>query len=272
LAACGCSSGFTPLVGDGSADGSVASPAAGDSEAPLSGDAQDAGGQEDSGDATTTAADAGPSAGGDAAGDVRDDTASESGDATATGADAGPSAGGDAAGDVGNDTASESGDAGGDGAEDGAADAPVTCSLATGTWLDPRPWDSCDSTFCQCYGYAPDGGSLQQEYGRNENMGIRSLTLPVPMTPGQPYSLSVSVADNGFYGDIEIWGTDAVCGPGLERLYIQPVQSKVYCADLVASQPYPYLLFVERLFVDSGAPASEHADTIVACPTVRCGP
>jgi hypothetical protein len=195
-----------------------------------------------------------------------------SADATVGPTDAESSADGDGASDVGDGGVSGPVDSGGDASNDGATDAPLTCSQATGTWLDPRPWDSCDDTFCQCYGYAPDGGSLQFEGAQNENMGIRSLTLPVPMTPGQPYSLSVSVVDNGFYGDIEIWGSDAVCGAGLEKLYIQPVESKVHCADLVASKPYAYLLFVERLFVDSGAPASEHADTIIACPTVRCAP
>ena len=238
----GCSNDAASPAGDASVDRSATSPAASDGGTLLSGDARDEGGPWGAGDAAVSAADAGPSARGDAAGDARDDAASQPGDS------------------------------GGDALDGGAADAPLTCSQATGTWLDPRPWDSCDDTFCQCYGYAPDGGGLQFESAQNENMGIRSLTLPVPMTPGQPYSLSVSVGDNGFYGDIEVWGTDSVCGPGLEKLYTQPVESKVYCADLVASRPFAYLLFVERLFVDSGAPASEHADTIIACPAVRCAP
>ncbi len=101
-------------------------------------------------------------------------------------------------------------------------------------------------------------------------MGITSFRLPVPMTAGQTYSLSVTVANHNYYGEIEFWGTDSTCGPGLERLYVAPVEAKVYCADVVPSQSYPYVLLVQRLHWDGGGFASGSARNVLACPTGRC--
>jgi hypothetical protein len=103
-------------------------------------------------------------------------------------------------------------------------------------------------------------------------MNITSLQLVDPMKAGQPYSLSVSVSNYRFFGDIEFWGATSECGSGLEKLFSAPVDSKVFCADVLPARDYSHVLFVERLMVDSGAPASEHADNILACPTGRCGP
>jgi hypothetical protein len=101
-------------------------------------------------------------------------------------------------------------------------------------------------------------------------MSITSIQLPVPMTAGQPYSLSVSVNDNGFSGDVEFWGATSQCGPGWQQLYSAPLGSKVYCADVSPAQDYPYVIYVERMYTDSGAPAGESAYNHLACPTGRC--
>jgi hypothetical protein len=155
-------------------------------------------------------------------------------------------------------------------APDAAGDvaAPLTCSPST--LLDPRPWEECPGDgYCVCRSYAPDAGGLAFDYGVTI-MDITSMQLTDVMKAGQPYSLSVSVSNSGFYGDIEFWGTTSECGPGLQKLYSAPVESKVYCADVLPTQDYTYVLYVQRLMVDSGAPAGEHADTILACPTGRC--
>ncbi len=149
------------------------------------------------------------------------------------------------------------------------AAAPTTCSPATS--LDPRrPWEDCVGGACLCRTYAPDGGSLVLDYSRNTNMSITSFLLTDPMKAGQPYSLSVSVASSRYYGTIEFWGSNAECGPGLEKLYSAPVDTKVYCADVLPTNDYTYALLVERLMVDSGAPASEHSGNMLACPSGRC--
>lgn len=162
-------------------------------------------------------------------------------------------------------------------ASDGGADAdagpPLTCS--PNVWLDQNTWDSCPELGgtgprCNCYGYAPDGGSLMFQSGLHMQMDITSFLLPTPMTAGQPYSLSVTVSNNGYYGDVEFWGSNATCGSGLELLYQAPLDSKVYCADVHPSQSYTYILFVQRLNVDSGAPAGESAHNTLACPSSRC--
>jgi hypothetical protein len=151
------------------------------------------------------------------------------------------------------------------------APAPLGC---TGAWLDQNTWDSCpelDGTGpnCTCYGYAPDAGTLTYD-DSVAIFNVNSFLLPLPMTAGQPYAFSVVVSDNRFYGDIELWGTNATCGPGLERLYAAPLASQTYCVNVVPSQNYPYVIFVQRLAVDSGAPASESATQFMACPTDHC--
>ena len=168
------------------------------------------------------------------------------------------------------DVASDDGAAG-----DAEVDAgpPLTCSPSV--WLDENTWDSCPELAgtgprCTCYGYAPDGGTLMFQAGFHMQMDITSFVLPTPMTAGQPYSLSVTVANHGYYGDIEFWGSNGTCGPGLELLYSAPLDSKIYCADVHPSQSYTYILYVQRLSVDSGAPAGESASHTLACPAARC--
>lgn len=178
-------------------------------------------------------------------------------------------AGSGADGSVGTDGSTGPDDAGSAQGEAEAA-TPTTCSPST--LLDPRPWETCPGDgYCECYGYAPDGGGLAFDSAVTI-MNITSMALPAPMTANQPYSLSVSVSNSGFYGDIEFWGAMSECGAGLQKLYSAPVESKVYCADVLPTQSYTYILYVQRLSTDSGAPAGEHADTILACPTGRCPP
>jgi hypothetical protein len=106
----------------------------------------------------------------------------------------------------------------------------------------------------------------------NGIMSITSMLLPEPMKAGQPYSLAATVFNGGFTGDIQFWGTTSECGPGLEQLFSKPVDSTTYCVDALPTQDYTYVLFVERLINDSGAPASEHEGNILACPSGRCPP
>jgi hypothetical protein len=139
--------------------------------------------------------------------------------------------------------------------------------------VDPRPWEECEGDgFCRCRGYAPDGGSLVYDFSRNANMGITSLLLPEPMKAGQPYSLSAAVSNSGYTGTIEFWGATSECGAGLEQLFSEPVASKIYCADVVPSQDYRYVLYVEHYLWDGGAPAGAHTGDILACPSGRCPP
>jgi hypothetical protein len=154
-------------------------------------------------------------------------------------------------------------------APDVAAEASTPCSPAT--LLDPQPWEACPSgnAWCQCYGYMPDAGGLFFD-PKATIMAITALQLPQPMEAGVPYSLSAHVANGGFSGDVEFWGATSQCGPGWQKLYAAPVESKVYCADVNPTDNYTYLLWVEKLYTDSGAPAGEHSDTILACPTGRC--
>jgi hypothetical protein len=123
---------------------------------------------------------------------------------------------------------------------------------------------------CRCRTYAPDGGSLVLDNSSRSNMSITSFLLPEPMKAGRPYSLSAAYVNNGYFGTIEFWGTTSECGPGLEQLFTGPVESKVYCADVVPTRDYTHVLFVEGLKWDGGRPAGAHADQILACPTSRC--
>jgi hypothetical protein len=169
--------------------------------------------------------------------------------------------------DAPNNEASDAGDAGDAGTVPEAAP-PLACE---GTVLNPRPWQECvGDGFCRCRGYAPDGGTLVLSAPPNGIMSITSMLLPVAMTAGQPYSLAATFSNGGFIGDIEFWGTTSECGPGLERLFTEPVDSKTYCVDVVPAEDYGYVLFVERLINASGAPAGAEAGNIVGCPTGRC--
>jgi hypothetical protein len=163
--------------------------------------------------------------------------------------------------------------AGSQSASAGTADAaaPLGC---TGAWLDDDNWDTCPELLgagpnCGCNGYAPDAGTLASDDPASI-FDVTSFLLPLPMMAGKPYAFSFAVTDNGFYGDIELWGTNGTCGPGLERLYAAPIASKGYCINVVAAQNYPYVLLVERLAVDGGALASLSASRFMACPTDRC--
>lgn len=152
---------------------------------------------------------------------------------------------------------------------DGAAE--LGC---TGAWLGDDNWDTCPEQLgvgpnCDCNGYAPPGGTLASDNAETI-FDVTSFLLPIPVTAGKPYAFSFVVANDGFSGDIELWGTSRTCGPGLERLYVAPIASKTYCVNVVASQTYSYVLLVQRLAVDGGASASFAASQFMACPTDRC--
>jgi hypothetical protein len=153
---------------------------------------------------------------------------------------------------------------------DGAAEAGPAYACNPATLLDnPTPWESCPGPSCVCYGYGPDAGGLDFDWSATI-MSITSVELPVAMTAGQPYSLSITVSDGGFTGDVEFWGATSQCGPGWQQLYSAPLASKTYCADVNPTQDYTYVLYVERMFTDSGAPSSESDYNHLACPTGRC--
>jgi hypothetical protein len=153
---------------------------------------------------------------------------------------------------------------------DGAAEAGPAYSCNPATLLDnPTPWESCPGPSCVCYGYGPDAGGLAFDWSATI-MSITSVELPAAMKAGEPYSLSITVNDNGFSGDVEFWGATSQCGPGWQELYSAPIASKVYCADVNPTQDYTYVLYVERMFTDSGAPSSESDYDHLACPTGRC--
>ncbi len=144
----------------------------------------------------------------------------------------------------------------------------------TGAHLDDDNWDTCPEELgagpnCDCNGYAPNGGMLASS-DSGSTLDVTSFLLPIPMTPGASYAFSFALADNGFYGDIELWGTTHTCGPGLERLYVAPIASRTYCVNVVASQAYTYVLLAQRLSVDGGALASFSASQFMACPTDHC--
>jgi hypothetical protein len=144
---------------------------------------------------------------------------------------------------------------------------PPTCSPAT--VLNPLTSQQCPGN-CVCRTYAPDAGSLVLDTSRNSNMGIISLALPEPMKAGQPYSLSADITSVNYTGNIEFWGTTSECGPGLQKLFSAPVQTKTYCADVMPTQDFTHVLFVDALIWDGTSNSVEHTGNILACPAGRC--
>ena len=55
-------------------------------------------------------------------------------------------------------------------------------------------------------------------------------------------------------------------------MFSAPIESKVYCADVMPTQDFTYVLYVEGLKWDGGAPAGEHTGDVLACPTGRSPP
>ena len=153
------------------------------------------------------------------------------------------------------------------GAGDAGADADPGCS--PGSVLPSL--GECENGRCICRTYAPDGGTLIPLMGTNMRSGIVSYLLPQPMRAGQPYTFSVSLATRNFTGDLEIWGSNAECGPGLERLFTEPFANKLYCTEVHPTQDHDYILVVEN-FTGRGD-ASSAAQSLIdlrACPAGGC--
>jgi hypothetical protein len=125
---------------------------------------------------------------------------------------------------------------------------------------------------CICRDYNPDGGALVPiSGGTSAGTGIISYQLPQPMKAGQPYTFSFTYANSNFTGDLELWGTNAECGPGLEKLATEPLVSKVVCATVHPAADYPYLLFVENHTGKGNAlTAASSMSGLTACPTATC--
>jgi hypothetical protein len=124
---------------------------------------------------------------------------------------------------------------------------------------------------CICRTYNPDGGTLVQLTGFTASTGIISYQLPQPMRAGQPYTFSFTYSNYNFTGDLQLWGSNAECGPGLQMLFAEPVGSKVYCATVHPTAAYSYLLFVENHTGKGDASsAASNMTGLTACPTATC--
>jgi hypothetical protein len=162
-------------------------------------------------------------------------------------------------------SASDAAIAGDNGGADVEAGPPLTCS--PGTVLNQ--FKCSGDPYCRCLNYAPDGGTLVVDQTFQSVTNITSFILPQPMKSGQPYSLSSGVTNKGYTGTIEFWGTTSECGPGLQKLFSAPVESKVFCADVMPAQDFEHLLYVEHLLFHGGS-ASEFTESVLACPTGHC--
>ena len=147
-------------------------------------------------------------------------------------------------------------------------------SLACSPGQKLNPLDrgiDCSGGFCICRGYTPDAGTLVPLQGADQLTDVISMKLVEPMKAGQRYSFSVSLANTGYTGDVELWGANAECGAGLEKLYTEPFASKVYCAEVHPAGDYTYVLFVrQRTGLGSGSFSAQTFDDFVACPTGQC--
>jgi hypothetical protein len=157
---------------------------------------------------------------------------------------------------------------GGIGATAGGAGGVSTC---TGTRLNGRLDLECpDNGRCVCRTYDPSEGELMLDTSFDANMSIISFPLPEPMKAGEPYSLSATMTSSGYTGAIEFWGTNSVCGPGLQKLYGEPVESRTYCADVTPTQDFTHVLFVKRLLNPGRGSAGASEGPVLACGSNHC--
>jgi hypothetical protein len=162
-------------------------------------------------------------------------------------------------------------DSGKDTRRDVATDAAFQ-GCSPGDLLEPLFFSGyCVYGRCICGDYNPDGGTLVPLTSGSASTGIISYQLPTPMKAGQPYVFSFTYSNSNFTGDLELWGTNAECGPGLQKLFTAPVASKVFCATVHPATDYPYLLFVENHTGKGDASsASSNMTGLTACPTATC--
>ncbi len=178
-------------------------------------------------------------------------------------------------GGLGGAAAGTSGDGkagvGGIGATGGGAGGAGGVSTCTGTRLNGRLDLECpDNGRCVCRTYAPSEGELMLDTSFDANMSIISFPLPEPMKAGELYSLSATMTSSGYTGAIEFWGTNSVCGPGLQKLYDEPVESRTYCADVTPTQDFTHVLFVKRLLNPGHGSAGASEGPVLACGSNHC--
>ncbi len=154
----------------------------------------------------------------------------------------------------------------------GDASTDMFQGCSPGDLLEPLFFSgACVNGRCICSDYSPDGGTLVPITGISAGTGIISYQLPTPMKAGQPYTFSFTYSNYNFTGDLELWGTNAECGPGLQMLFSEPLGSKVFCATVHPTAGYPYLLFVENHTGKGDASsASSNMTGLTACPTATC--
>jgi hypothetical protein len=102
-----------------------------------------------------------------------------------------------------------------------------------------------------------------------DNVSFRSIHLPTPTTPGEPYALSLGMKSAGSDETVELWGTDATCGNVQELLWWGPFRAGEICTEFKATHVFSDLLMVWRPLWSNDA-TGEH-DTITFCPTGTCG-
>lgn len=99
---------------------------------------------------------------------------------------------------------------------------------------------------------------------------IEDVPLTVPLTPGQPYALSLQPWGNVDPGSIEIWGSNAACGPVDELLWFGDMDGRRQCVELTPTRAHARLQFVSRML----APLSFHfrygPGTLQMCPAGTC--
>ena len=190
-------------------------------------------------------------------------------------ANAGAAGGGGGASGLGNADAGTGGEgkagAGGLGTTSGGASGAGGANTCTGTQLNRRLDLECpDNGRCVCRTYAPNEGELMLDTSFDANMSIISFPLPEPMKAGELYSLSATMTSRGYTGAIEFWGTNSVCGPGLQKLYGEPVESRTYCADVTPTQGFTHVLLVKRLLNPGHGTAAASEGPVFACGSNHC--
>ena len=112
---------------------------------------------------------------------------------------------------------------------------------------------------CADYPTSPDG------VPEAPDLLVTDIALPKPLEPRSPYAFSI-VFDTGPQDDsmtFELWGADAKCGFGAEKLYSGPLHKGTLCVELNAAQSHRHLLMTWR------AVAVTHTD-IAICPAGTC--
>jgi hypothetical protein len=110
---------------------------------------------------------------------------------------------------------------------------------------------------CQDYDPSADGGQISESATY-----FRAIVLDEPLSPGDSFAFTVQM-DGTTAGTMELWGTDALCGPGLELIASAPMGQALRCLGGTI-QEGPYESFIWAWFG-----AGTH-DDIAVCPNATC--